>query len=341
MTALTKYDRLESPGLWRDQPNAQRREVIIGLREATLVFSDPKSELPLSQWSLPAIIRLNPGTRPALYGPGQDAVETIELDDDQMIDALEMVHRVLERRKPHPGRLRNLMIAGTSVASLAFVFLWLPSNLNRYAAKMLPEPTQILLGDAALSDIARITGSPCSRPAANLAINSLMIRLFGPDKHRLFVVRDGLSSVTVLPGGVIVAPTFMLEQSESAEILAGYIFEASLNPGANAATEGFLDHAGLWSTIKLLTTGEWPQQAAYGYAETILTAQNTTKAPVGDLLQAFRSAEISTQAYVYRLRETNAAIDPALVEQDPMPIGTLRPILSDEHWLALQSICLN
>jgi len=40
MTALSKYDRLEATGLWRADPEAQRREVIVSIGNATLVIAD-------------------------------------------------------------------------------------------------------------------------------------------------------------------------------------------------------------------------------------------------------------------------------------------------------------
>lgn len=85
MTALKQYERLESIGLWRDDPEAQRREVLVRFGEATLVLSDPRSEVALSHWSLPAVERRNPGVLPALYAPGDDALETLEIDDTDMI----------------------------------------------------------------------------------------------------------------------------------------------------------------------------------------------------------------------------------------------------------------
>src|SRR5690606_10694329 len=89
MTALTKYQKLECTGLWRDAPDAQRREVVVNFGEASLTMSDPRSELALSHWSLPAVERMNPGEMPALYAPGPEADETLELDDPDMIAALE------------------------------------------------------------------------------------------------------------------------------------------------------------------------------------------------------------------------------------------------------------
>src|SRR3989338_8786952 len=119
MTALRKYERLESPGLWRATPQDQRREVIVGLRDATIVLADPKTEMALSQWSLPALLRLNPGQMPALYGTGDDLTETLEVDDRDMIAALDTVRLALERRRPRPGRLRGWTLGSAAVTILA------------------------------------------------------------------------------------------------------------------------------------------------------------------------------------------------------------------------------
>ena len=80
MTALKQYDRLEATGLWRPAPQDQRREVVLTFGDATLVISD-NAMRPLAHWSLAAINRSNPGERPAIFLPGPDAAETLEIDD--------------------------------------------------------------------------------------------------------------------------------------------------------------------------------------------------------------------------------------------------------------------
>ena len=65
MTALSDYQRLEAPGVWRPSPDAQRRDVIVSLGDATLVLSDQK-DAALAHWSLAAVERRNPGRMPAL-----------------------------------------------------------------------------------------------------------------------------------------------------------------------------------------------------------------------------------------------------------------------------------
>ncbi|MCX8509970.1 MAG: hypothetical protein ORN49_14025, partial [Rhodobacteraceae bacterium] len=92
MTALTQYQRLECPGLWRETPKDQRREVIVTFGDATLILKESPSERALTHWSLPAVIRSNPGQMPALFIPGPDSGEELELDDETMIAAISKVH---------------------------------------------------------------------------------------------------------------------------------------------------------------------------------------------------------------------------------------------------------
>ena len=66
MTALEKYARLEGSGVWRAGPDEQRRDVVVSLGDSSLIIADTKSGQALSHWSLPAVVRMNKGTRPAV-----------------------------------------------------------------------------------------------------------------------------------------------------------------------------------------------------------------------------------------------------------------------------------
>ena len=54
MTALKKYARLESSGLWKESKNASFIEVLITFGKTSLILSDYKDN-PLTHWSLTAI----------------------------------------------------------------------------------------------------------------------------------------------------------------------------------------------------------------------------------------------------------------------------------------------
>ena len=75
---------------------------------------------------------------PARFAPGLDADEELELDDSEMIAALATVHKALERRKPHPGRLRAVVLGGTALLVVGIVVFWLPERLKSYTASVLP-----------------------------------------------------------------------------------------------------------------------------------------------------------------------------------------------------------
>ncbi len=101
MTVLAEYQRLESEGLWRATREAQLRDVIVSIGEATLTIAVPNGTA-LTHWSLPAIVRQNPGETPAVYSPGRDLSETLEIGDPEMVEAIERVLSAIGRR---PGEM--------------------------------------------------------------------------------------------------------------------------------------------------------------------------------------------------------------------------------------------
>ncbi|WP_430464860.1 hypothetical protein [Tabrizicola sp.] len=338
MTALKKYQRLEAQGLWRERPGAQARDVIVGLREATLVLSDPRSEAPLSQWSLPATQRLNPGQMPARFAPGEDVGEEVEIDDPEMIEALELVHRAIERRKPRPGRLRGVILLGSVAVVAAIALFWLPGQMKSYAARMLPAPTRADLGDLALADIARLTGQPCKSVPGRRAAAALAARLFPDAPPRIEILRDALPGPAHLPGDLLLIPARLVETSDSPDVIAGHLLVEHLRARAADPLQPLLAHMGLGTTLRLLTRGTAPEDAAKGYGEAFLAAAPGRYPPADQQLAAFEAAGVSSALYGQAARATNGAAD-ALVSQDPFALGAPLPVLSDESWLELQAIC--
>ncbi len=337
-TALRRYARLEARGLWRELPEAQRREVVVGLREASLVIADPRSDQALTHWSLPAVLRLNPGAMPAIFSPAEDAAETLELDDPDMIAALETVHAAIERARPHPGRLRGAgTVALLSALVLAAVF-WLPGAVIRQTAAVLPEATRVAIGQEAMADLARLTGAACRGPAGRAALARLSARLFpGEGPVPLAVVREGLGGSLHLPGGQIVLSEALLAEAEGPEVAAGHALAQRQAAAEADPILPLLRHAGLFAAFRLLTTGRLPAGAVEGYAEDLLRADHPQVAP-GPLLSRFRAAGLSVSPYAFAVDPSGETVLP-LVEADPFPQGGPQPLMSDEDWVALQDIC--
>ena len=317
MTALSEYQRLECMGLWREEPKAQRREVLVSFGDATLMIADPRSQRPLAHWSLPAVERRNPGDRPAVYAPGADAPEELELSDDLMIAAIGKVHRLIAARQPHPGRLRRAILAAVLTGVLAVAVLVLPGVLVDHTASVLPMAKRTEIGRAVLADVARSTGQPCAGAEGTAALDRLADRLMGPGGGHLVVVPQGLPDTRHLPGRIIVIGAPMLAEDDPAALSRAVLAER-IRSGQHDPLVEALRYAGLGATFQLLTTGNLPAKALEGYGTTIL---QTKEAPVDEATLG------------KALRETGLA---GAVGNDPVaPVSAV----SDNDWVALQGIC--
>ncbi|WP_415183784.1 hypothetical protein [Phaeovulum sp.] len=335
MTALSEYQRLESPGLWREQPEAQRREVIVSFGDATLVISDDRSARALAHWSLPAVTRRNPGERPALYAPGTEPGEELELTDDTMINAIEKVHTIIESRRPHPGRLRGALLGGSALLVIALMVFWLPGALITHASSVAPSAKRIEIGRAALAELATVTGNACASPAGNKALEKLAGRLH---LEAIFVLPEALKGARQLPGRIAVLGRNLIENNDSADVAVGHILAAEPSTPAEDPLLKVLRWAGLRASFRLLTTGNLPQDSLRGYGVDLLSVRPSR--PAEDVLLArFEQAGVSATPYAY-------AVDPSgetvlgLIEADPFKgAPSPHPPLDDADWVALQAIC--
>ena len=309
----------------------------MAFREATLVLTDPKRDLALSHWSLPAIERLNPGEMPALFAPGTDATETLEIEDDDMITALETVRGALKARQPKPGRLRGLLLAGGTALVVGLGVFWLPDALLRHTASVLPAATRQAIGHAALEDVQRLTGTPCASPLGTYALTELGDKLFGQRNAQILIVREGVETATHLPGGVILIGRRMVEDQNGPEALAGLAIMERLRAETRDPIMPVLRHAGLLSTLRLLTTGELPAGSLAGYGEAILR-ENPVEISVEAALTRFRDIGVTSSPYAYLIDPTGRSTE-ALIAGDPFKGLIPIPLMPDGDWVSLQEIC--
>ena len=341
MTALTKYQRLECVGLWRLTASAQLREVVVGLRDTTLVLSDPRNEMALSHWSLPSVERVNPGEMPALYTPGRldDGApsETVELDDPDMIAALETVRTTLIRRRPKPGRLRGLSLGLAVAFAMAFAIFWLPEAMIRHTASVLQVATRVQIGKLAVAEAARLTGSACQGALGRQGAAALGQKLSGQGLGEIVVVRDGVAGAVALPGGIVLVSNALVIEAEDAEPLAGFILAALLRASIDDPVIPILRHAGLVATVQLLTTSQLPARALQGYAEALLNTKPLTLADA-KVLETFKHFGLSSSAYA-RTLDPSGTTTAGLIGGDPFKGVSPAPMLSDNDWIRLQGIC--
>ena len=336
MTALDKYVRLESGGLWRADADAQRRDVVISFGDATLVIADTAGR-PLAHWSLPAITRLNPGTRPALFAPDNDAGEQIEIADDLMIDAIEEVRKALARARPKPGKLRHWITGGLVLAALALAVFWLPGALTRQTLAVVPQPKRTEIGAVILGHMQAQNGAVCREPTGVAATEKLATRVLGPDNQTRIVILPGVAQGAVpLPGGIIALDQALVDQTDDPAVAAGYVLAAHVARSQSDPLEDVLHEAGLGTTFRLLTTGDIPGEVLKSRAVALL--QGTTARPNRpELRAAFAAARLPSTPYdAMAAARGNGATQ---VGDDPMAGQEVPLILTDGDWVGLQNIC--
>ncbi|TDT76980.1 hypothetical protein BDE40_0254 [Litoreibacter halocynthiae] len=336
MTALKEYDRLESTGIWRESPDAQRRDVLISFGDATLIIRD-KTDTALAHWSLPAIERLNPGARPALFRPGPDAGEELELEDGTLIDAIEKVRRTVARRRPHRGRLRLYIFTGLVAAIGALGFFWLPGALVRHTVTVVPESKRLAIGTALLGHMTRLTGDTCRSNLGTAALARLKARVLGDGLRKAYVVPSGPEGSLSLPGGLLLLNRTVVEDHDAADVAAGYMLAASEQARMVDPMELLLKEAGGAATLHLLTSGQIEDDVLRDYAETLLSTEppalNTDV-----LLDRFATAKVAASPYAYAVDVTGeSTID--LIEADPYRGIEAPRLISDGDWISLQEIC--
>ena len=332
-TALNKYQKLESSGVWRASGADQRRDVIVSIGDATLVIYDG-ADRPLAHWSLPAVVRLNAGTRPALFAPATDAPEELEVADDTMVNAIEKVRKTIERRRPRQGRLRQVLLGGAMAVVVALAVLWLPDALIRHAASVVPQAKRVELGHRLLADIRRVAGRPCETPPARAALNRLYARLLPGGSGRLVVLPGGIADTAHLPGGTILINRALAEDHEAPDVMAGYVLVEALRQAAIDPVEQLLAKAGPMAAIRLLTTGDIADGVLAQHAEALMT-DRPTRLSDADMLAGFAAAGVAASPYAYA-RDISGETTLALIEADP---GDGAQVLPDSDWVSLQEVC--
>lgn len=308
----------------------------MSLGEATLVISDGNDQA-LTHWSLAAVVRVNPGGRPAIFSPDGDPGETLELgpEEAEMVEAIETLRLAIDRARPKPGRLRALGIAASVLAVIGLAVLWLPDALRQQALSVVPDIRQHDIGLALLERIERVSGAACTMPGTGSALSALADRTGVRD---LVVLPGGVRTAMALPGGIMAINRSLVEDYEDPAIVAGFILAERERARAADPMKELLVFGGPIASFRLLTTGEIAPDLLTEYAED-LAARPRPPLPDDALLAAFGDARIPSTLYAYA-RDITGETVLTLIEADPMAGHDTPEILNDRDWIRLQNICL-
>jgi hypothetical protein len=331
MTALTQFERLESDGVWRETATTDPVDVTISFGKATLVLHD-RSGQPVTHWSLPAVMRLNAGERPALFTPAPETEETLEIEDDLMVNAIETVRKALIKTAPRPARLRGLATLAIIVGVVAVVAVWGPRAFINQTLSVVPDSKRSEIGATILGHYQRLTGPTCRNAIGIRPLAKLKNRLMGRDtKGQIVVVQNLVQGATVLPGGIVLVDRALIEQLDDPAIAAGFIVAAIAGRDSHDPLADVLTQAGLNTTVQLFTTGDIAHDVLGTYAQSVQDTQ-TTPTDASDLSTAFDAAGVPLAPYA-AIRDPEAKLFGDITDTDTTPI------LTDSDWVRLQGIC--
>ena len=328
-TALTQFERLESGGLWRAATDADARDVTVSFGKATLVLTD-RAGLPLTHWSLAAVTRLNDGATPAVFTPSQESDETLEIEDDLMVDAIEKVRKALLKTAPKPRRLRALVPLGLAACVIAVAAIWGPGAFTRQTLSVVPDSKRTEIGATILGHYQRLTGPTCRNALGTAPLATLKNRLMGRDaKGQIVVVQALPQGATVLPGGIVLVDRALIERLDDPAIVSGFVLAAIAGRDSHDPLSDVLDDAGLGAAFTLFTTGDVSSDVLRAYAQSLKTLAMTPIDP-DNLMTAFDAADVPFGPYA-QLR----GLDGVARDQN----APAAPILNDSDWVRLQGIC--
>lgn len=335
MTVLERYQRLEALGLWRPGEDAQRREVVVSIGDATLMLAEVNGRV-LTHWSLPAMQRLNPGDTPAIFALVGFPDETLEISDGAMVEGLEAVMAtLLRRRRSHPGRLRLATALAGVALFIAVCVLWLPGAMARYAVSVVPDAVRAEAGRALFAEVQRVTGPPCNAPSGTRSLRLLERRLFPYGGTTLSVAPSALAGTIHLPDGQIIMGHGLVEDHDTPEVAAGHILAEDIRRADSDALERLLVDGGLVAELRFLTSGKLTPERLKEHAAQLVTAPDPLVEDA-DLIARMSAAALDPRPYAFARDVTGQSTSALIEAADTIDA---EPVLDDNAWLALQRIC--
>ena len=263
--------------------------------------------------------------------------ETLEIDDPDMILAIEKVQRALDAAAPKPGRLRVWIALGVTATIAAGAIFWLPGALMRQTLAVVPNAKRVEIGAIILAHVQTKTGAVCRDTTAQAAAGTLATRVFGAGTPLNIVVVPKLDQgALAMPGGLIILDAGLLQAADDPVAVAGFVLASHVALGNHDSLEPVLRQAGLATTFGLLTTGDIPRDVLQRHTEAVLD-QPAPQADPADLRRAFAAANLPQRPYQV-LADARSGTMPDL-GRDPLDGQPSPPVMTDSAWISLQNIC--
>ncbi|HKF74201.1 MAG TPA: M48 family metallopeptidase [Stellaceae bacterium] len=250
-----------------------------------------------------------------------------------------------------PGALAAIAVSVGTVAALGLALPWLTEG----AVALIPIAAEERLGDREVADL-QILGEPCVNAAGQAALDRLVDRLTAhaglPFHAKVVVESVEIVNAFAFPGGRIVVLRGLLDESKSADELAGVLAHELTHASKRHALRHQMASAGIGVLAEMVLGYSTTGDLGAFIAELTYSRSEEAEADAGALV-LLREAGISSAGFAdffERLSHTTEASIPTYLSNHPSPADRLAavragavegttPALAPTDWNALKRIC--
>lgn len=323
----------------------------------------------LKQWDYETLRRVPETGRAAdsiEVAPSFTSDERLRLDDRAAVKALRSVHRKVDKRRPLNKRaaMRAFGWTGAAIGAMAFIVMVAIPALAPQIADMISPEQEIAMGEKVedlIADVGLI-GQVCETPEGRAALDKMAGKLLADMDVRLpvrvDVVESPIVNAVALPGGRVLIFAPLLEQSQSADEVAGVLAHEIGHVQMSHPMHGAIRSSASTGVVGLFFGDFIGAGMLAGVGEQLLNASHTREAERAadqfavERMAAANASSAEMAKFFTRMREEHGegglfggymASHPSFSEREAMLIGASvakpEPILSAAEWDALRTIC--
>ena len=210
MTAVKKYTRLESSGLWKESEKSEFIEVLITFGKTSVILSDYKDN-PLTHWSLPALRLISRDNNEAIFSTSFENEERLRISDINMIESLLLFINKEDKKIKH-GKTKFYLSSFTLMLFVALIILYFPSKIKNLAITVISQQHEKQLIRPFLEKHIETFGGVCSSIETSKIMDNILNSVENEnDFLSVFIVEDQTTNILHLPSGIILISSDFLK----------------------------------------------------------------------------------------------------------------------------------
>ncbi len=217
MTALKKYNRLESTAIWIESEDKKEKEVIVAFGKKTLIISD-SNDTPLAHWSLTSTRIISKNIHRVIFSPDPEGIERLIVKDEEMINSIEIF---ISNTKKYKKNFTPLIGLIPTIAVLILIGVYW-KDLKIYLIPLISNAQEKQILRTSFESHKKNYGPICSSVSADKAIDELLDSLGEPYKNiKIIVLSNQIVDIIHFPSGTLmISKKFLSKTKNSQELIS-------------------------------------------------------------------------------------------------------------------------